>query len=264
MGYYTYYRLSLKVDFDKCDESGVIEHLRDEIEEAKYAIDESGDSLDEATWYSCREDVCEFSKQYQNISFLLSGRPCVPNGSKDKPWAVIVKNGVIKSADYKKTSLTSKSKNTKSGWHKIGTRGEQLEAEALNWSAVTDVKSKLMWAVNSDKALRFPNPASSLMFSEADVFAQKANEASWCGFNDWRVPTFSELRSLRKSKLHDGLYIDRGFFPDIYTNAYIVWSKDINPRNSGEVLIVNFGNHEVNDGYLSRYTFCFLRLVRSL
>ena len=75
MGMYTYH--SLKIVLDECDTqkysaSEIIAQLRSEYEEAEVALDENGDTADEAKWYECSEEMKEFSKKYPNVLFKMT------------------------------------------------------------------------------------------------------------------------------------------------------------------------------------------------
>ncbi len=69
MGYLTEYNLKIK----GVDTSEVVKHLREHSEHAFYAIDENGDYASETKWYEHENEMKEFSSQYPNAIFKLSG-----------------------------------------------------------------------------------------------------------------------------------------------------------------------------------------------
>ena len=82
MGYYTQH--SLKVDLliggkiaqllDPAPLTAVIAQLREEVEEAKYALDADGSSSgNDSKWYEHRAEMCEFSRKHPTILFTLHG-----------------------------------------------------------------------------------------------------------------------------------------------------------------------------------------------
>ena len=87
MGYYTYYTLKIKDSI--IDSSYVINELREENEDAKYALDNEGYSQDEAKWYNAEEDIREFSKKYPEVLFILEGQ----GEESDDVWRTYIQNG---------------------------------------------------------------------------------------------------------------------------------------------------------------------------
>lgn len=54
-------------------------------------------------------------------------------------------------------------------------------------------------------------------------FVQFVNERGWCGFNDWRMPSLEELRSIvNYTHINSWAAIDSAYFPN--TNAGYYWS----------------------------------------
>ncbi len=78
MGTYTYHTLTVVIeecDKHKYSEKEIIAQLRSEYEEASYALDEEGETEDEAKWYDSHEDLTEFSKKYPSVLFKLTQSP---------------------------------------------------------------------------------------------------------------------------------------------------------------------------------------------
>jgi len=68
MGYYTAYSLEV-IDGD----DSLIPKLREECEDAEWAIDDEGYCEESCKWYSHEEDIRRFSKNNPGVLFKLSG-----------------------------------------------------------------------------------------------------------------------------------------------------------------------------------------------
>ena len=68
MGYYTQHELEVIAG----DNSLIVE-LREECEEAEYALEENGDTYDACKWYSHERDMRAFSEKHPEALFRLSG-----------------------------------------------------------------------------------------------------------------------------------------------------------------------------------------------
>lgn len=68
MGYYTRHELEV-IEGD----NDLVAKLVNESEEARYAIDENGESEESCKWYSHERDLREFSKKHPEALFRLSG-----------------------------------------------------------------------------------------------------------------------------------------------------------------------------------------------
>ena len=149
------------------------------------------------------------------------------------------------------------------GWQKIGLRGEKLVVDAPQWAAVVDEKTKLMWAINPKKTTDSTNQKEKMTWDEAQEWAKYVSRQGWCGYNDWRLPTIDELKTLLLLKKYKNLHLREDVFADISinTNSYWVWSSSLVAGNSNYAWIVSFDN-----GYGSHYTKYvnhYVRLVRS-
>lgn len=85
MGYYTKYKLEIN-DSNKID---IIKELIEYYHEASYAINEDGSLYDETKWYDHESDLKDFSKNYSNILFELSGE----GEESGDMWKKYFKNG---------------------------------------------------------------------------------------------------------------------------------------------------------------------------
>ena len=160
----------------------------------------------------------------------------------------------------KPAALTAAEKQFE-GWQKIGSKGEKLAADALQWAAARNEKSGLMWAVNPYTAANFPNPANAITWHQAQEWVKKVNSTGWCGYNNWRLPTVEELKTLLIVEKQQGLHIRRDVFPDITSNIYFVWTSSPYVGNGSYAWFVGFdlggtngGNKGAND---------YVRVVRS-
>lgn len=85
-------RLSLIRDAAKIrgiTQEDIIADLQDTCDEAKYALDKDGNSVQEAKWYYWEKDMREFSKKYPSALFTLSGE----GGETGDIWKAYFING---------------------------------------------------------------------------------------------------------------------------------------------------------------------------
>lgn len=85
MGYYTAYKLEIEDD----DDNQIIGRLREENEEASYALDENGDAEESCKWYEHNEDLIEFSTRFPEHLFTLHGE----GEEAGDLWRAYFKNG---------------------------------------------------------------------------------------------------------------------------------------------------------------------------
>ena len=93
MGYYTCFKLTTDANTDK--ELEIIKDLRDNNEDAEFAIDENGKTTGDSKWYLSEEDLREFSKKYPHVLFTLEGIGEMP----DDIWRLYVRNGLAQRAN---------------------------------------------------------------------------------------------------------------------------------------------------------------------
>jgi hypothetical protein len=147
------------------------------------------------------------------------------------------------------------------GWQKIGLQGEKLAVDSLQWAAVIDEKTKLMWAINPNKTADFPNPKEKMTWDEAPAWAKYVNRSGWCGYKDWRLPTIDEIKTLLTKEKQGDVFICVDVFTDINTKYYWVWSSSPVASNKSSAWIVHFGNG--NGYHLNKSDNDYVRLVRS-
>ena len=182
---------------------------------------------------------------------------------------------------------------------KIDEQGNELPTSADQWNCVGDNVTGLMWEVKKSsntikkeflhdaddsytwystnssvnggssgtngagKNVCFGyNPGYISAFCNTQAFVARVNEQSWCGHNDWRVPTRSELLSIVDYSSGSGT-IDDTYFPEGTSASY--WTNSRIPTHTGYpegVWAVSFfvgGVHKYNASDSSNG----VRLVRS-
>jgi len=102
MGYNTHYSLHLDLmigskkaellDDEPLRE--VIKKLREENEEARFALAEDGGSEQAAKWYTHADELIPFSEKYPNVLFTLSGE----GEENDDIWKKYFLNGKVQVA----------------------------------------------------------------------------------------------------------------------------------------------------------------------
>lgn len=84
MGYYTRYEIDVIEG-----SNDLIRELIDESEEAEFAIDVDGDTLNESKWYHHVDELIEFSKKHPEALIRLSGE----GEENNDLWHEYYKNG---------------------------------------------------------------------------------------------------------------------------------------------------------------------------
>jgi hypothetical protein len=101
------------------------------------------------------------------------------------------------------------------------------DAEA---GCVTDNRTGLMWVKNV-------NSAGRSWYNALDYVATMNSGKGFCGHNDWRLPSRSELRSLvNRSQVSTAHWLNTQGFSNVQT--YYYWSSTTNGVGSGEAWIV--------------------------
>ncbi|WP_020558988.1 DUF1566 domain-containing protein [Thiofilum flexile] len=121
---------------------------------------------------------------------------------------------------------------------KLDFQGAALSAKASSWNCVRDNVTGLVWEkkiTQGDNGLH----DQDYTFSEKEIalpvncptcsiaqYVASVNKAGYCGFNDWRVPTAFELRSIMDySYTKEGeTLVDSQYFPDIKSTDFYVTS----------------------------------------
>lgn len=132
---------------------------------------------------------------------------------------------------------------------KLDARGVPLPADAGAWSCVRDNVTGLIWQVPTESGLTAssnnyswyqPDPTRHMGLAgwadggvcvgsrcDTDGYIRALNQAAWCGYQDWRLPTRREIYSL--VNLEPGTRaLDSALFPwqPTPTNAYF-WTSSV-------------------------------------
>ncbi len=91
------------------------------------------------------------------------------------------------------------------------------------------------------------------------AFVQAVNESNYCGYSDWRLPTFEELSSIVDYSGYNPA-INNSYFPNTKTNDYY-WSSSPNANYNDVAYTVRF--HYGNGDYNYKNDTHYVRLVRT-
>ena len=228
------------------------------------------------------------------VAMTCSGMTCtlssntLPKDINSVPYKVGVydSKGVLQGITMDGTLVISSVVN--SAYTKISNSGAELPdtaklgSGANDWACTKDNKTDLIWEVKTLKGgLRnMDNVYTNYFLDEigygtsnnADVFVSAVNQQTLCGKSDWRLPVFSELKTLVFCS--DGKYAADGsctywkevtkptinsvYFPNTQSDWY--WSSSPFANYSSVAWLVNF-----DFGYssnLSKSHNFFVRLVR--
>ncbi len=155
---------------------------------------------------------------------------------------------------------------------KLDAEGNPLPASATSWSCVKDNVTGLIWEVKTDDGglhdkddlynwySTYPNtngggmgyadddgaicygydPNDPATYCNTQAYVIRVNQAGWCGYHDWRMPTIEELRSLVDYSLPSpGPTIDTDFFPNQVNSQ--MWSSSPDASHPLGVWLLDFG-----------------------
>jgi len=117
---------------------------------------------------------------------------------------------------------------------KLDEAGNELPDDASGWAVVKDRTTGLYWEVKSSDENSVRAAGATYRFSKANrKFIKALNEQKFGGFDDWRLPTTEELKTLQQ-KGGDGPYINLEMFPNTVAESYHSWrlcgSGEITPE----------------------------------
>ncbi len=149
---------------------------------------------------------------------------------------------------------------------KVSANGDLLDKDATSWQCVLDVTTGLMWEVKAPddaQGLRASNQTYSWSDNGQPDYTSvnlgecqqescdtqhvigRTNSAGLCGFNDWRLPTKTELQDL-VYYANKQPSIDTDLFPNIKSDIY--WTSTLDTDDVGSVWSVNFNFGTVAGG----------------
>ena len=159
--------------------------------------------------------------------------------------------------------------NTSTGLSKISSSGALLDDVATEWSCVRDNETGLIWEVKTDdddthdkdNEYRWGGAAETAageenVYGDWDELINGSNGESFCGYNDWRVPTKDELREIVVTE--NSPTINTDYFPN--TLAAWFWSSSPNASSVSYAWRFSF-NIGYDDNYY-RSVYYRVRLVR--
>lgn len=112
---------------------------------------------------------------------------------------------------------------------KLDSRGQELPADAEQWSMVRDKATGLIWEVKTTDGSIHDRDRTFGWEGAHETFLAELNAAGFGGFSDWRLPTTDELRTIRAKGAEP--YINQDFFPNTVATSYLSWRK----CGSGEI-----------------------------
>lgn len=147
---------------------------------------------------------------------------------------------------------------------KIGPNGELLSSKAEAWTCVLDSTTGLTWEVKTDDggARDVDNSYTNWgddRLGDATLYIKDLNEAKLCGFQDWRLPTVTELYGLTYLGKPLSPIIDENWFPN--TKDYWYWTETKLYDSQYQAWTIYFGGGQVYPG--NQNTLLGVRAVRS-
>jgi len=89
MAYYTNYKLTTDQEIEK--EAMLVRELRMHNSDAEFALNETGGTRSNDTWYQHEPDMKNFSLKYPSVLFTLCGQ----GDNNDDNWVKYFKNGKV-------------------------------------------------------------------------------------------------------------------------------------------------------------------------
>ncbi len=157
---------------------------------------------------------------------------------------------------------------------KLDINGSELIEPATSWACVRDNHTGIIWEVkindggihDKDNGYRWGGKTASLTgtfgteYNDWDILVDGANAENYCGFNDWRVPTRGELRSIINYNRTKPA-IDTSFFPNAGTGLY--WSSSPVAYANTHAWGIAFSEGKDLHAFDRSYNLGKVRLVRS-
>jgi len=150
---------------------------------------------------------------------------------------------------------------------RIDATGEQATVDTAR--CVTDQLHNLTWQLSPGEAteqvrVRWGGAGAEktgeIFFDDWNALITQTSKESLCGYNDWRVPTVDELKTLLQPARGDSPWINTEYFPDTLPEAYWSVSSYANYPEHGQTVHFGNGNSYYYHGY--RGNPLLVRLVR--
>lgn len=123
-------------------------------------------------------------------------------------------------------------------YSKLDRQGIPLPDNAAEWTTVLDNQTQLVWEVKTDDN-GLHDKDNVYPYKTLDTeYLTALNQEKFGGFDDWRVPTDVELKSLYQ-KDNEAPHIDLAFFPNTISGYY--WSFYICGDGTFQKDKINFG-----------------------
>lgn len=163
---------------------------------------------------------------------------------------------------------------------KLSAQGTALAANATSWNCVQDNVTGLVWENKTTKGdgglhdqdytfieKQIAQPVNCPTCAIAQYVAA-VNKAGYCGFNDWRVPSAFELRSIMDYSYmkNTDVLVDSKYFPEIKNTDVYVTSTPSHYYNFTQPVVLAFDYIEERDFFANTpltSTAYKVRLVRS-
>lgn len=173
---------------------------------------------------------------------------------------------------------------------KIDANGNPLPPNSTEWSCVQDNVTGLVWEAktddgglhdkddtyswyNMDPAINGGDPGyvddgnicygydvgDPATYCNTQAYVARINKAGWCGYNNWRMPTLEELRSILDYSVSlPGPAIDTDYFPNAVNLR--LWSSSPRANYSNDAWLLSFGDS--HDNPFPKNNNHYVRLVR--
>jgi hypothetical protein len=164
-------------------------------------------------------------------------------------------------------STTTTSTTSSSIYVKISNTGATLPDSAQlgtgpnDWACTKDRATGLIWEVKATVDGLHDTIKTYTHYATSD-FVNAVNQQSYCGSTKWRLPTLTELETLKTKSTIDWPLIDKIYFPNTQSDAY--WSSTLVAfQNNTKAFLAYFGSTPYNNIGVYRDTYYYARLVHS-
>lgn len=204
---------------------------------------------------------------------------CGGSSAHNKGLACPVKDSPRQDAEYGRDVTANDDADGHAGFSftKLDSNGKPLPPGAAEWDCVRDNVTGLIWEKKTARdrvvgnqglhdaddrytwystdagnnggfvgtagtvSVCFGYLASVATLCDTEAYVNRVNLVSWCGFRDWRLPSFTELNGLMDQGVGPALqpHIDQAYFPDGAYGNY--WTASPYAGIPGWVWHIDFG-----------------------